>query len=460
MRTVLRTCAVLVTVIAAIFALTLSTAAQAAMIMVDSLADPSASGRCTLHDAITAANTKTATNGCTGGEGTDTILFCITGTITLASTLPQITDANLTITGPPSPGITIDGGGKVQIMQVAPETTVKLSDLTIAHGSIISNITGGGGIDNQGLLTVSNSTFSNNSATSVSVSGTGSGGGILNDGGLLTITNSTFSGNSAELDGGGGILVVGGITGSASVKSTILAANAGSNCTGTITDAGYNISDDATCGFAKTGSANNGDGVNPMLSPTGLANNGGPTQTIALLPGSPAIDAIPLAHCTDQASPPNPIITDQRLFPRPDGGEVFCDIGAYEVQDTALIPFSRLSGGLSLDPDAGVFNLSGGFKLGVGGSINPATQPVAFSIGGYAVRLPAGSFVKNSSGYVSAKTINHIFERIVIKFTNTPGSYRLLVYRNSGTIPAISLMQVTLTIGHNSRSTQMNAKLY
>jgi hypothetical protein len=62
----------------------------------------------------------------------------------------------------------------------------------------------------------------------------------------------------------------------------------------------------------------------------------GPTQTIALLASSPAIDAIPLADCIDQASPPNPIITDQRLFPRPDAGDLACDIGAYEVQDTAL----------------------------------------------------------------------------------------------------------------------------
>ncbi|MBV8359032.1 MAG: hypothetical protein JO189_14005, partial [Deltaproteobacteria bacterium] len=53
------------------------------------------------------------------------------------------------------------------------------------------------------------------------------------------------------------------------------------------------------------------------------------THTGALQPGSPAIDAILLAYCTDQDSPPNPIIIDQRLFPRPKAKEVFCDIGAY-----------------------------------------------------------------------------------------------------------------------------------
>src|SRR5262249_53368513 len=97
-------------------------------------------------------------------------------------------------------------------------------------------------------------------------------------------------------------------------------------------------SDDASCGFAKTGSAHNGDGVDPLLSSAGLADNGGPTQTIALQEGSPAIDAIPAADCTDQASPPNPITTDQRGFLRPDAGEQLCDIGAYEFQDFAGQP--------------------------------------------------------------------------------------------------------------------------
>jgi hypothetical protein len=97
-----------------------------------------------------------------------------------------------------------------------------------------------------------------------------------------------------------------------------------------ITDAGYNISDDATCGFSATGSRNS---TNPLLDPSGLQNNGGPTATIALDSESPAIDAIPLADCTDQNS--NPIHTDQRGALRPDPGEVVCDVGAYEFQNFA-----------------------------------------------------------------------------------------------------------------------------
>jgi predicted outer membrane repeat protein len=188
---------------------------------------------------------------------------------------------------------------------------------TITNSTFTDNWTdsAGGGI-NGGTLTVTNSTFVNNSAN-CDDSGYGNGGGI--NGGPLTITNSTFADNSA-VDGGG-------IYGVASVKSTILAAagNSSGNCAGTITDAGNNISDDSTCNFSATGSQNN---TNPGLSTAGLANNGGPTQTIALVPGSPAIDAIPLAACTDQTG--KRITTDQRGFPRPDAGEAVCDTGAYE----------------------------------------------------------------------------------------------------------------------------------
>jgi len=352
--------AALIMAIAAAFALMLSTTARAATITVNSLADPGRAGICALRDAITAANTKRTTHGCAAGTDNDTIQFRVTGTITLASTLPKVTDRQLTITGPiTGPGhITISGGGTVQVMQVALGSKLNLMRLTIANGNNLStglgggignegtlalyntsftnnntdgaggaiynigtltvtnstflgnNADGSGGITNEGMLTVTNSTFSENFATI--------SGGAIGNRGTLTVTNSTFFGNSTDFDGG-----IENI-GSASLKSTIMAAG---GCSGTITDAGYNISDDPSCGFRATGSHNN---TNPMLDPRGPRNNGGPTQTIALLSGSPAIDAIPVADCTNQASPPHRITTDQRGFPRPDAGETNCDIGAYE----------------------------------------------------------------------------------------------------------------------------------
>jgi len=312
--------AVLVAAMVATLTIALSTSARAATITVSTLNDPAApSGTCSLHNAILATNIRKATHGCAAGTGNDTINFSVTGTITLGSTLPQITDSKLTINGAALRGLTIDGGGNVQVMMVKSGATLNLNHLTIANGFNCGFICGtngsvGGGISNFGTLMVTNVTFSGNGADV--------GGGIFNEG-TLTVTNSTFASNDAGF--GGSIFN----EESASLKSTILASSANSgNCSGTITDAGYNISDDMTCGFAKTGSANNGDGVNLLLSPAGLANNGGPTQTIALVPESPAIDVIPLAVCTDQTG--RPITTDQRGFPRPDAGEAVCDIGAYE----------------------------------------------------------------------------------------------------------------------------------
>jgi len=93
-----------------------------------------------------------------------------------------------------------------------------------------------------------------------------------------------------------------------------------------MTSKGYNLSSDGTCNFSGPGDLNNTD---PVLGP--LQNNGGPTQTQALLPGSPAIDAGNPNGCTDGNG--NLLKTDQRGAPRHDkedtGG---CDMGAFERQ--------------------------------------------------------------------------------------------------------------------------------
>ncbi len=160
----------------------------------------------------------------------------------------------------------------------------------------------GGSIRNlgAGALTVSNSTFSSNSAES--------GGGIIN-GGTLSVSNTTFSHNSAEY--GGNINGEHALT----LKNTIVADGPpGNNCAGAITDGGGNLSyPDTTC-----------PGVNadPPLGP--LQDNGGPAWTMALGPGSAAIDAGIDAICA--ADPVNN--RDQRGVVRPRGAH--CDIGALE----------------------------------------------------------------------------------------------------------------------------------
>jgi hypothetical protein len=93
-----------------------------------------------------------------------------------------------------------------------------------------------------------------------------------------------------------------------------------------MTSKGYNLSSDSTCNFSGAGDLNN---TNPMLGP--LQNNGGPTATMALLSGSPAIDAGNPTGCTDGQG--HLLKTDQRGRPRPDTEDISgCDMGAYERQ--------------------------------------------------------------------------------------------------------------------------------
>jgi hypothetical protein len=103
----------------------------------------------------------TATNGCTAGKGHDTIKFTVTGTIKLADTLPEITDSQLTINGPLSPNITIDGGGAVQVMRVGLGTPLNLNRLIVARGFLVPG--GGASMFNQGTVSICNCTFSGNS---------------------------------------------------------------------------------------------------------------------------------------------------------------------------------------------------------------------------------------------------------------------------------------------------------
>ena len=109
------------------------------------------------------------------------------------------------------------------------------------------------------------------------------------------------------------------------LQNSVIANNFDSNCTG-VTSNGYNLSSDDSCNFNRSGGMDNTD---PLLGP--LQNNGGPTFTQALLPGSPAIDAGNPSGCTDSQG--HVLKTDQRGMPRPDkddsGG---CDMGAYERQ--------------------------------------------------------------------------------------------------------------------------------
>ncbi len=198
---------------------------------------------------------------------------------------------------------------------------------------------GGGAISNSGTATIVDSTLSENLSRQGLPCGCQTGGAIASDG-TLTIINSTLSGNAVDGHGGaiagsGSISVsnstiagntaypyifftsnTGGIYGQANVTATVLANNSGGDCSSVLTDGGFNIDDDGSCGFSSP-SVSDSPTLDKTLGP--LENNGGPTQTIALLPGNPAIDYVtPSADCPR---------TDQRGVAR----KAPCDIGAFDT---------------------------------------------------------------------------------------------------------------------------------
>jgi hypothetical protein len=124
--------------------------------------------------------------------------------------------------------------------------------------------------------------------------------------------------------------------GTANVEATILAANDGQDCVyNPVNDKGHNIDDDGSCGFSGTSTS---DSSTLDASLGSLANNGGPTQTIALLGTSltdPAIDVVPAAQCP---------ATDQRGAPR----TAPCDIGAYDT-DFPSFPHTCATGTVAYD---------------------------------------------------------------------------------------------------------------
>jgi len=261
----------------------------------------------------TAVSGNSAYNGSKyGGAFGGAICNCGTGTLTIN---------NSTVSGNSTAGGLFGswGGGIVNF----GTGTLTINNSTVSGNSTTGSHPHGGGISNVGTLIINNCTLSGNSAGPGICCNYSSGGGIYN-GGTLTINNSTLSGNSATGGvGGGGIFNIRGTT---TLQDSIVAGSSGGNCDGTMTSNGYNLSSDGTCNFSNTGDLNNTD---PVLGP--LQNNGGPTQTQALLSGSPAIDAGNPSGCTDGQG--HLLTTDQRGQPRPDkedsGG---CDMGAYESQ--------------------------------------------------------------------------------------------------------------------------------
>jgi predicted outer membrane repeat protein len=276
------------------------------------------------------------------------------GGIYVDTSVPLVTVTNSTLSGNSAES----GGGIYNL------STLTMSGSTLS-GNIASGGSGeGGGIFNGGTLTISSSTLSGNTA-----SGNGGGGGILNGGtstisnstlggnsafagggihnyGTLTISNSTLGGNSASAGGGiyneqtysshvnisnsvlsgnrantgGGIYNLGGLT----VSTTVVAGDTPDDIVGYTAPPGNVVG-----GYSAGQVVTVGSDGNPVL-----ANNGGPTQTIALVAGSPAIGLGRNCVGTDGSTP---LTTDQRGYPRPHAPAT-CDAGAYEGAVSAATP--------------------------------------------------------------------------------------------------------------------------
>ena len=240
------------------------------------------------------------------------------------------------------------GGG---IFNSEPGTLV-VDACSVANNNAVFSV--GGGIASEATTAGAvSATIINSSVTA------NTGGGIYGDRVNATITNCTVTANTIGIDSVGGINHRSG--GSTTVTNTISAQN-GANQTGGITDGGNNIL-----------------AGNPMIAPA--SENSGPTQTHALLPGSPAINAGSNAAATNAG-----LVTDQRGFGfnRIAGGTV--DVGAFELSASRLIvttiadeddgtPDPATGAGTSLREAINAANANTGadlitFSDGAGGSID------------------------------------------------------------------------------------------
>jgi hypothetical protein len=228
---------------------------------------------------------------------------------------------SVTIDGPSGAGVTLRGPGNGRMIWARFGGYVTFRNVSITGGYTTAGV--GSAIYAESDVTFENSTIYDNVADAgvaiygehvtlinSTVTGTIKGSTTTYDypavmGDTVTLINSTVTNN-----GWGG---VGAFNGVVTLRNSIVANNAASNCVilnlGTITRQGANISDDDTCGGPTEITI-----ADPQLGP--LADNGGPTRTHALLAGSPAINAG--VGCSVQV--------DQRYAPR----DAQCDLGAYE----------------------------------------------------------------------------------------------------------------------------------
>jgi hypothetical protein len=344
-------------------------------------------GKVTLRSAIEAFNA--AVSGTDGTIGFSLPSGSVI-TLTLGQLVVSRNTGSLTIHGPGYLGaraLAVDGNAAARVFEADPGTNLTITALTIRNGKTNGN---GGGVQTFGVLTLNGDTFTGNHAgyagaidirnesgtprltmtnstvsgnvadsegdSAISIEGAGDISSMTNDTIANNVNNGSAEATAIEVYGSNVTLNLNSVTlagntftassvdssfppaalgvyngGTANVHNSVIAnnttgiaRNCATNSGSTIVDQGYNLDSANQCGFTVP----NHDLVNTNAALGALANNGGPTDTMALGATSPALDA---------ADPACPLPrTDQRGVNRPQGPR--CDMGAYERVVVAQSP--------------------------------------------------------------------------------------------------------------------------
>ena len=409
-------------------------------------------GTLTVNDCTISGDTATGTGGGGGicNDGTLTVngsllsgdvsngSFGDGGAISNHSTgNGSVTVINSTLSG--NSATPNGGGGIYNGNGTDPPAKLTVIGSTLSGNSSPGN---GGGISNYGVLTVSNSTLADNLTQ-------GRGGGINSNGSVegsgLTVSDSTVSGNSATIVGGGIYAHVSGFPNSTiTLNNTIVAGNTlsdditPSDYTGSLSALSQNnlIGSEDLAGLVNGVNGNLVGVVDPGLGP--LGSNGGPTQTIGLLAGSPAIDAGNNALAADPITN-QPLTTDQRGtgFPRIMGASV--DIGAVEfsqgpITASRLVLTSQPPG--SVPADSG-FGLTVTAEDGAGNVATSFNGAVSVALGSN----PGGAILK---GTLTATAVNGVATFSGLTLNKIDPGYTLQV--TSGSLPAATTTGVNVSV--------------
>ncbi|HTW07298.1 MAG TPA: Ig-like domain repeat protein [Acidimicrobiales bacterium] len=237
-----------------------------------------AADACTLPTALSDAQSGDIIDLAAGSYPPGSYGLTISTSVTLQPVTPN-TAVTLEASGSAYPTVSVNSGVTATITGVTITGDLYNGGNLTVEGSTITggNDTTGGGIGSYGTLTVEGSTITGNTASK-------SGGGIFDGSGTTTVVASTITGNTSQY---GAIYNYGGTV---YLAADIIAHNSGPDCGGSITDDGYNVDDDGSCGLS---SANGSISSSSTVALGPLAENGGPTESILPLYPNSAIGLIP-----------------------------------------------------------------------------------------------------------------------------------------------------------------------